>query len=1215
MRKISTLVISSLAAVCIMLLGVAARAQVINFDVPGGVSGNVNFSGQGALADLGNNYWNSVFTTTPFTTSGGLLSDGVTASPITLTATYGAGGGVIFTGDAQGANGTPAGLFAPFEDNKNSTFNTNTLNNVPPGTYNLYLYGDNGKASDSDRGTTFTVWTASTPASSLGTSNVQADANIFVQGVNYVEFTNLTLVSTGVINIAWTGNTTATNYHNPQTEGIFNGLQLQTIALLPGVSIHPTSLSPTLGSSTQLLATVFGATPFSYQWQKGTNGVFINSTDIGDVSGSKTNILSFNAVTISDGADYRLIVTNNYGSATSQVATVTVNLSPVISVQPASATLVVRGSLQLTPTVLGGLPLTYQWQKGTNGVFINSTDAGDVSGSTTNILSFSGASLSDAADYRLIVTNNYGSATSQVATVTIYPRFSSGPVGAVVPFTEYEGEAGTLGGGASIVSMIFPQTANDESVLEVSGGAYVTLTGTGQSVSWVNGSGQSITALNLRIQIPDAPTGGGTTNTLDLYVNGTFRQAITVNSTQVYIYGPQGTNDQSPADGMGRRVWDEFPLFITGSAIAPGSTIKLQKDSSNTASFYNIDVIDLETPPAPLSQPSNSISITSSPYNAVSNNPSVDNTSAIQSCINAASSQGKSVWIPAGTFYMGKSTTSGVQATNVTIQGAGEWYSTLYSNPNNPSSGGQMIGGIGARLQNFTLDANSTYKGCASATGMSGDNWAVDTVWVRHLSLAVWGGGSNGIIKNMRVNNTWSDGINLNNFSGNSKYGSNLTATNNFLRFTGDDSLAINGTDASGHTPMNGITIANNTIVQTAGRIVVYGGNNIVIKNNLAHDVIQNDGIQVGYHQQTANISNVLVLGNVLFRCGNAAFGGEAEMLIGTQSTTYDDNGTTRSYIDTGINVIGNVINDAYFGALEIQICTNVTIADNVIISPQLDGIHTVSFSTGNAVLDDNVVYGLGVGQPMFYNNSSGNYAVSSASGTMVRAPVEAASYNSLSSASAYREPCGEGGEDLTGIYNGDYAVYGNVNLTGINSFVARVASANAGGNMEIHLDSPSGTLVGTCAVTNTGGGQTWSTVTCNVSGASGYHDVYLVFTGGGGPLFNLEWFALLGNGNRMEAASCNSAPGLQTENCIEGGLDVTNISNGTYAVFNQVNLTGASSFNARVANAGSGGSIQIRLDSTNGTLIGTCTVSPTGGWQTWSTATCALNARRDRLS
>lgn len=211
-------------------------------------------------------------------------------------------------------------------------------------------------------------------------------------------------------------------------------------------------------------------------------------------------------MTISDGADYRLIVTNNYGSATSQVATVTVNLSPVISVQPASATLVVRGSLQLTPTVLGGLPLTYQWQKGTNGVFINSTDAGDVSGSTTNILSFSGASLSDAADYRLIVTNNYGSATSQVASVAVFLRY---PVGARVPFTSYEAEAGLFGGGATISYLTNPPTDQYSSPeLEASGHAYARLNATGQYVQWTNTTGKSITAINLRSCIPDAPTGG-----------------------------------------------------------------------------------------------------------------------------------------------------------------------------------------------------------------------------------------------------------------------------------------------------------------------------------------------------------------------------------------------------------------------------------------------------------------------------------------------------------------------------------------------------------------------------------------------------------------------------------------------------------------------------------------------------------------------------------
>src|SRR5262249_42724237 len=63
--------------------------------------------------------------------------------------------------------------------------------------------------------------------------------------------------------------------------------------------------------------------------------------------------------------------------------------------------------------------LSYQWQKATNNVFVNATDTGDVSGSKTNVLTFSGATLSDAADYRVIVTNVSGSATSQVATLTV----------------------------------------------------------------------------------------------------------------------------------------------------------------------------------------------------------------------------------------------------------------------------------------------------------------------------------------------------------------------------------------------------------------------------------------------------------------------------------------------------------------------------------------------------------------------------------------------------------------------------------------------------------------------------------------------------------------------------------------------------------------------------------------------------------------------------
>ena len=119
----------------------------------------------------------------------------------------------------------------------------------------------------------------------------------------------------------------------------------------------------------------------------------------------------------------------------------------------------------------------------------------------------------------------------------------------------------------------------------------------------------------------------------------------------------------------------------------------------------------------------------------------------------------------------------------------------------------------------------------------------------------------------------------------------------------------------------------------------------------------------------------------------------------------------------------------------------------------------------------------------------------------------------------------------------------------------------------------------------------------CSLSGASGYHNVYLVFTGGSGYLFNLEWFAFQPQANGIEAARYNSSSvGVQTENCNEGGLDVGFIQNSAWLEYNQLNLNGQTSFQARVASAGAGGSIQIRLDGTNGTLIGTCTVPVTGG-------------------
>jgi hypothetical protein len=105
-------------------------------------------------------------------------------------------------------------------------------------------------------------------------------------------------------------------------------------------------------------------------------------------------------------------------------------------------------------------------------------------------------------------------------------------------------------------------------------------------------------------------------------------------------------------------------------------------------------------------------------------------------------------------------------------------------------------------------------------------------------------------------------------------------------------------------------------------------------------------------------------------------------------------------------------------------------------------------------------------------------------------------------------EDSSEGGRALASIENGDFIKVESVDfLTGALSFEASVASAGAGGTIELRVDAEDGQTIGTCTVSPTGGWQTWTTVTCEVSEISGVHDLFLVFSGGSGSLFNLDWY------------------------------------------------------------------------------------------------------------
>lgn len=83
----------------------------------------------------------------------------------------------------------------------------------------------------------------------------------------------------------------------------------------------------------------------------------------------------------------------------------------------------------------------------------------------------------------------------------------------------------------------------------------------------------------------------------------------------------------------------------------------------------------------------------------------------------------------------------------------------------------------------------------------------------------------------------------------------------------------------------------------------------------------------------------------------------------------------------------------------------------------------------------------------------------------------------------------------------------------------------------------------------------------------------------------------------------------VETEVCSEGGMNVGSIKTGAYIKVKGVAFgAGAKTFTARVSSATSGGTIQLRLGSATGTLVGTCTVAGTGDWQKWTSVTCPIS-------
>jgi hypothetical protein len=552
--------------------------------------------------------------------------------------------------------------------------------------------------------------------------------------------------------------------------------------------------------------------------------------------------------------------------------------------------------------------------------------------------------------------------------------------GAHTPFVTVEAESGVLGGGARVRSIKPGDPAPTAASLETEASGYglVELKNTGDSVTLRNNTHDDANTLVVRASIPDAPQGGGITATLNLYVNGEFRQAITLSSKQEWNYRDATTNPDDPnAGGAPYHFYNEFPLWVRGKSIAPGSTITFKKDSANTAASYDIDSVDLEQVGPARTRPANSLSVIS--YGADPHFKK-DSTVAIQNTVDAARQQGKSVWIPPGKYMTNSLVSKPLDFTGVAVHGAGMWYSTVYRKVPLPAKSwrSQILVGSGTTLTDLQIDANAVWRGIGGAGGSDyginasgAGGWLVERLWTRHTD-ANWLSGSNGVIRDSRTADTYGDGYNINN--GNTanpdKQGLNITVQNNFARGTGDDSYATYSDAGAAGTngQVTGAKILNNTAVATwwANGLRIAGGKDVEMKNNLVNSVSSNSALDIGVFGDTGHpLESATVSGNVLL--GGGGWNGVRHgVRISSPAAT-----SLHPDAYTNVTLSDNIMRGALRAGLYIDRShVNATLANNTIDGPANQGILIASGVTGTGTFTNNTVENLLPGQVATENDS-----------------------------------------------------------------------------------------------------------------------------------------------------------------------------------------------------------------------------------------------------
>jgi hypothetical protein len=430
-----------------------------------------------------------------------------------------------------------------------------------------------------------------------------------------------------------------------------------------------------------------------------------------------------------------------------------------------------------------------------------------------------------------------------------------GSRGAAVPWIEYEAEAGATNG-----TLLGPDRTFGSFASEASGRRAVQLNAVGDYVQFTTQAAAN--ALVVRYIVPDALAGGGITATLSLYIDGDFRQKLSLTSRFAWSYGGESYTFNTPGGGA-HHFYDEARAWV--GDIPAGAKVRLQKDSDDGADYYVIDLVDLEPVGPPQEMPSGYLSIVKD-CGAVPND-GLDDGAAIQKCISLARAQGAGVWLPAGTF---ESTSQPIAVAGVTIRGAGMWYTTvhgLYARFN--------CMGDGCQYHDFailgeTVDRNDQSPENGFNNG-AGSGSRLENIWVEHTKVGYWvgPGATNGlIITGSRFRDLFADGVT---FAGGT---TNSIVENSHFRNTGDDALASWSQSQAGPANTNNVFRFNTVQVPwRANCFAVYGGQDNKVEDNLCSDVVSYPGILVAQSFDSTRFGGVTsIQRNTLTRAGGSMY-------------------------------------------------------------------------------------------------------------------------------------------------------------------------------------------------------------------------------------------------------------------------------------------------------------------------------------------------------